>query len=367
MTVITLNAKVLTIAILTAMIASSICYIDIGNSNGESNEPFYITDSNGNVIEFKQTSEHVIILGYGYALSTIDLGCEENIVGVDYYTAKYLVEAGETQFEDLNIGNFYNSDGCVQIATAILQMSEDGTFDLETDWIIAPSYSYITKSGGLIDVLNEYIGEGEYNLITLVGTATSYDDVMEVIDDLGQILGADSSSILEEMEYVQYTITKTVEDNDLSGAAAIQISSSGKVYNTSLMTSIITEILNGVNAGNNGGTATSYSADYSAILQMASHYEDTVIFVDSSYSGIADLKNYLSGYDVVVIEHQWDNICPEVTNCLWVMACALYPDYFTGDVPTVPAEEDNTLLYLGIGIAAAVIIAVVAVILIRKH
>jgi hypothetical protein len=365
--VITLNAKVLTVAILAVMIASSICYIDLGNSDGESNDPFYITDSNGNVIEFEQTSEHVILLGYGYTLSTIDLGCEENIVGVDYYTAKYMVEAGETQFEDLNIGNFYNADGCVQIATAILQMSEDGTFDLETDWIIAPAYTSITKSGGLIDVLNKYIGEGKYNLITLIKSASSYDDVIQVIEDLGKILGANYDVIVNEMEYVEYEITNIVENNNLSGAAAIQISSTGYVYNSSLMTSMITDILNGVNAGNNGGTAASYSTDYGAILQMAAQYENTVIFVDSSYSGITDLKNALPGYEVVVIEHQWDNICPEVTNCLWVMACALYPDYFTGDVPTVPAEEDNTMLYLGIGIVAAAIIAVVAVVLIKKH
>ncbi len=355
------------------MVASSMCYLATGSSSASSDEsdtttPFYIEDSNGNLIEFEQTSNNIILLGYGYTLTTVDLGCEDKIVGVDYYTAQYMVTAGYTQYSDLNIGNFYNADGCVQIATAILQMSEDGTFDLETDWIVAPSYSYITKSGGLIDVLNEYLGENNYNLITLISTATTYDQVMQVVDDLGQILGADSDGILDEMEYIEYKVTNTVKENNLSGAAAIQISSSGKVYNSSLMVSMITTMLNGINAGNNGESAISYSSDKSAILQMAEKYNDTVIFVDSSYTGITELKDYLENYDVVSIEHQWDNICPEVTNCLWVLACAMYPDYFEGDVPTVSSDtNDNTLLYLGVGIAIAAIVAVIAVIAIKKH
>jgi len=359
--------------ILVVMIASSMCYLAAGSSSASSDEsntttPFYIEDSNGNSIEFKQTSDNVIVLGYGYAQTIVDLGSESKIVGVDSYTAKYMVAAGYTQYNDLNIGNFYNPDGCTQIATAILQMSANGTFDLETDWIIAPGYSSITKSGGLIDVLNKNIGEGKYNLITLISTATTYDQVMQVVDDLGQILGADSKGILDEMKYIQNKVTNTVEENELHGAAAIQISSSGNVYNNSLMISMITTMLNGVNAGNNGSSATSYTSDYGAILQMADKYDNTVVFVDSSYTKITELKAYLENYDVVVIEHQWDNICPEVTNCLWVLACAMYPDYFEGDVPTVPSDtNDNTLLYLGVGIAIAAIIAIIAVVAIKKH
>lgn len=359
--------------ILVVMVASSMCYLAAGSSSASSSEndnttPFYIEDSNGNLVEFEQISNNIILMGYGYTMTTVDLGCEDRIVGVDSWTAQYMADAGYTQYNELNIGNFYNADGCVQIATAILQMSEDGTFNLETDWIVAPSYSSITKSGGLVDVLNEYLGENNYNLITLISTATTYDQVMQVVDDLGQILGADSDSILDEMEYVEYEITSIVEENNLSGAAAIQVSSSGKVYNSSLMISMITTMLNGINAGNNGGSATSYSSDKSAVAQMAAEYSNTVIFIDSSFGSITEWKAALSGYEVVIIEHQWDNICPEVTNCLWVLACAMYPDYFEGDVPTVPSDtNDNTLLYLGVGIAIAAIVAVIAVVAIKKH
>lgn len=352
---------------LSVLLASGLCYIDFGASEGDDDSTFYIEDSNGNLIEFNQSANNVVVLGYGYALSVIELGCKDKIVAVDSYTSNYLTEYGETGFDTLSIGNFYNSDGCQQIATAILQMSGNGTFNLETDWIIAPGYSSITKSGGLIDVLNETLGEGKYNLITLVGTATTYGGVMDIIESLGKILGADSSDIIDQMSYVEYMITNTVETNNLSGAALIQMSSSGKIYNSSLLVSIATDILNGVNAGNNGTTTASYSTDNSAILQMASQYSNTVIFVDGGYTGSIDtLKTVLENYDIVLMDKEWNNICPQVSEGLWTIACALYPDYFSGDVPTVEKSNDNTLLYLGVGIAVASIVAVIAVVMLRR-
>ena len=48
------------------------------------------------------------------------------------------------------------------------------------------------------------------------------------------------------------------------------------------------------------------------------------------------------------------------------MACAMYPDIFEGEVPTIPSEESNTLLYVGAVIVVVAIIAVIAVLFMRK-
>ncbi|MCB5279644.1 MAG: hypothetical protein M0P07_01055 [Candidatus Methanomethylophilaceae archaeon] len=365
-----MNKKILALITLTIMITSGLVVLTTGtcnDSNASTDASFYIEDSNGNMIEFEQTSNHVILLGLGFTLSTIDLGCEDKIVGVDYYTDQYMKGIGETQYNDLDLGNYFNADGRTQIATAILQMSENGTFNLDTDWIIAPGYSYIVGSGGLIELLNEILGENNYNLITLVSSATSYDQVTEVVEDLSKIMGVQSSAVVDEMQTVDDIVTETIENNNLSGAAAIQISSSGKIYNSSLGMSIVTENLNGINAGSNGGSS-SYSTDYSAILQMASAYSDTVIFVSESYSDISGLKETLNGYKIVLMESKWDNVCPDVTNCLWVIACALYPDYFSGDVPTVDSgSNENTILYLGAGMAVAIAAIIITTFVMKKH
>ena len=49
------------------------------------------------------------------------------------------------------------------------------------------------------------------------------------------------------------------------------------------------------------------------------------------------------------------------------MACALYPNLFEGDVPEYKGESDNTMLYIAIGGAAAVVILIVAFYLLKRH
>ena len=53
-------------------------------------------------------------------------------------------------------------------------------------------------------------------------------------------------------------------------------------------------------------------------------------------------------------------------NGVWTMACAMYPDIFEGDVPTIPSEESDTLLYVAAVVVVVAIIAVIAVIFMRK-
>ena len=50
------------------------------------------------------------------------------------------------------------------------------------------------------------------------------------------------------------------------------------------------------------------------------------------------------------------------------MACALYPDYFSGDVPTVNSDKDsNIVLYAAVGGGVAVVAIAAAFILMRRH
>ena len=50
------------------------------------------------------------------------------------------------------------------------------------------------------------------------------------------------------------------------------------------------------------------------------------------------------------------------------MACAMYPDYFSGDVPTVKDDGNkDIILYAAIGGVVAVAVIVAAVFLMRRH
>ena len=53
---------------------------------------------------------------------------------------------------------------------------------------------------------------------------------------------------------------------------------------------------------------------------------------------------------------------------VWTMACAMYPDTFEGDVPTVEEpKKNNTALYIGIGVGAAAVVLVAGILFLRKH
>ena len=49
------------------------------------------------------------------------------------------------------------------------------------------------------------------------------------------------------------------------------------------------------------------------------------------------------------------------------MACAMYPDTFEGDVPTVDEPKKNTALYIGIGVGVAAVVLIAGLLFLRKR
>ena len=69
----------------------------------------------------------------------------------------------------------------------------------------------------------------------------------------------------------------------------------------------------------------------------------------------------------VELDGLWNNYSIDSKDGVWTMACAMYPDYFSGDVPTVKAEQDNILLYAAVGAGTAIVVIIAAVFLLRRH
>jgi hypothetical protein len=52
---------------------------------------------------------------------------------------------------------------------------------------------------------------------------------------------------------------------------------------------------------------------------------------------------------------------------VWAMACAMYPDLFSGEVPIVEDErDDNVGIYVAVGVIGALIVAVLAFMFLRS-
>ncbi len=353
--------KIIATLFVSCLVASVFALV-ISEPGSDAAGSFTIKDYSGKDVTFNAPAEHVILLGYGHVLSAVELGCVDKIAAVDNTSATNMKESGITLE---GIGSIFGASGRTQAATAIMQMSDKGKFNLETDWIIAPHYPSYTPL--LVNELDKTLLKGKYKMISIIDDYPNYDKVIESIRSLGKIMGADSTKVVNKMESVKNNIAGVVKNKNLSSAPVIHLSSTEKVYNTSLITTMVEDILKGVNVGKDlTKTGSSYSSDRSAILQMASKHTGTVIFIDAGYTGdMNSLKGALPGYNIVQMTREGNNTGPQLADGLWTVASTVYPDHFSGDAPD-GAATDNTMTYLIVGVVLAVLAIVAAYFLLRK-
>ena len=60
---------------------------------------------------------------------------------------------------------------------------------------------------------------------------------------------------------------------------------------------------------------------------------------------------------IVPLKPMWNNYCIESIDGVWTMACAMYPDHFEDDVPSVPeADSKDIVIYAAIGVVVVAVI-----------
>jgi hypothetical protein len=108
---------------------------------------------------------------------------------------------------------------------------------------------------------------------------------------------------------------------------------------------------------------------------LVEDHPDAIIFIDNSISSnegkLNDFKTAI-GSDaisrVVPLNPLWNNYSVESMNGVWTMACAMYPDLFSGDVPSIDHDtEDNILIYMSVSSVAALAICIGGVVFLRKQ
>ena len=115
-----------------------------------------------------------------------------------------------------------------------------------------------------------------------------------------------------------------------------------------------------------------YEANLTSLVE---DHPDAIIFIDNSISSnegkLNDFKTAI-GSDaisrVVPLNPLWNNYSVESMNGVWTMACAMYPDLFSGDVPSIDHDtEDNILIYMSVSSVAALAICIGGVVFLRKQ
>jgi len=339
------------------LVISAVPSIDTASADSE----FSVTDSTGQSYTFSSPVDHIVTMGYGFTITVVESGCADKIVGIDKYsTYSYTKDERMEVLDDVTeVGTGYTSDKDGILANMV-QLVDSDEFNIDSDVIILNNFTSTLASGGLRDTLINY------GFKVLCYGATSYDEVVSIVEDMAKLLGSEKcSSLASQMVYVKEYIANTLKDNDLTKvASAAYVSYSSNVLKIGNTGSLAVDYIisaGGNNSGQNSSKASpTYAAEASELLQM----DVDVILLDGNYSGTADdfCNDILHTTDITVwkMEKSWNSYGTDALDGLWAVAGYLYPDLFDGPVPDNSSSSDNTLYYViaGVVIAAIVLLAV---------
>lgn len=332
-----------------------------------------VTDGYGTEFTFDDEPAHVITVGKGITSTVIQLGGIDKIVVADSYSKsdtdhvfdklRQYVSEGKIAAN----GNIYSS-GKDQLQTDIVHAADTGdggVFNKETDPVI------ITGGNSYITPIKDYLVSNGFKKILMWNDITEYSKIPDFVDTISKILTGSTSDKATQMRHVSQVIADGIEGH--AKADAFYVTYSGSVFKVGNINSLANSMI-GAAGGNSVTTDDSkakptYEASLTSLMES---HPNAVVFIDQSVitnNKLDDLRTQVGdSTKVVQLKALWNNYSVESMTGVWTMACAMYPDLFSGDVPTVPGKAaNNTILYLGIGLGAAVAVCIVGVMFLRRH
>ena len=331
---------------------------------------FKVKDGKGTEFTYNAPSEKVISVGKGLSATIIEIGYLNKMVVCDSYS----YSATEDVFKDLKTlvdsgdiladGNIYSS-GRTNLINNIVYVTDNDNFNKEKDTMfITGGDSYVTS------IVSDLRAEG-FMKVLVWNDITTYEDLVDYVEVVSMVVSGSTTGKAEQMSYVEKYISDTLGSREKADAFYVTFGSGAfRVGNTgSLATSMI------LAAGGNAVTIKSdkptptYEENLTALIEQ--YGTDTCVFIDNTIASnptyLENLRQMVPGVTLTPLESLWNNYDPDSMDGVWVMACAMYPDTFHGDVPTIP-DDNNSDIWLYAGIAAVIIaiICVVGFIFIRR-
>ena len=355
------------------LLAVSALFVVPSDGSDAASPVIEVKDGLGNEFTFDGPVEQVMTIGKGITATVMDIGQIDKIVVCDSYSKT----DSDTFFDPLRAliddgkiaagGNIYSS-GKAQLQNDMINAAdpETGVFDMERDVvfiIVSPSYGGDTV---------QYLKDKGFRNVMQWYDIKDYSEVTGFAETISKVCTGKVASEVEQMSYVQEKIDgklSSVVESEKKKAFYVTYSGSAfKVGNTgSLATSMILAAGGNVVTIDPSKSGTTYETN---LTKLVEDNPGVVIFVDNTVakdtSRMDELRKQVGDTQLVPLKAIWNNYCIQSMNGVWTMACAMYPDLFEGDVPSIPVEESNTLVYIGAVIVVVAIIAVVAVVFMRK-
>ena len=347
--------------------------VSIVLSGEDSDAAFTVKDGEGTEFTFDGPVDHIMTIGVGATATAIGVGALDKIVVCDSYSktnASSVFDKLRAYIEEGRIaanGNIYSS-GKAQLETDIVDAAEPtkGKFDKDKDVVIAivsPSYK------ANLAFLDTY---GFKNVLYWDSSVKTYDDIIAFVETISMVCNGKVDDNAKRMSLVADTISETLSEVNKAPREAFYITYSSGVYkvgNTSSITTIMIETAGGkVVTKDDSKSASTIEV---SLPMLKENYPDVVIFADSQIADSQDHMNYLRGIfgndqKIIALDGIWNNFSIESATGVWTMACAMYPDLFSGDVPEAGGSTDTTMMYIIAGAVAVVIILAVAFFFMRS-
>ena len=358
-------------ALIVSMLILSV--IPASADESEANSGISVTDGYGTLFNFADEPAHVATIGKGVTATVIQLGGINKIVVADSYSKtdtnsvfdplRSQISAGKTAAG----GNIYSS-GSTQLKTDIVDAADNGRFDKDKDPV------FITGGNSYISPIVEDLRSKGFKKVMAWNDITEYDSIPVFVGTISRILSGTEAPVVEQMRNVPDTIEAGLSGHPLRDA--FYVTYSGSAFKVGNINSLANSMI--IAAGGNSITTDdskakpTYEANLTALID---DHPDAVIFLDTSISGNADRLNALkiavgeTAYNnAVPLESLWNNYSVESMNGVWIMACAMYPDLFTGDVPSVDKSQPNNVpAYLSVSCIAALAICIGGTMFLRKQ
>ena len=361
-----------------AMFALSTAAI-VASSDVSADSGFYITDGKGNTIHFDGPVDHIITIGVGVTATVLQLGYGEKIVVADKYSADNKAKVFDqlrqriSEGKAVADGTIYSS-GVDALKSNVIDAADTekgGVFDKYRDvMILTGSDTYLINNG-----LLKYFQDNGFRVLVW-NDIVEYADVIVFAEKMSLIVSGSISPEINKMRNVVKVIDdKLKEEKVVDKTEAFYLTYSGNVFKVGNVGSIATSMI--VAAGGNAITIdtsrseSTYERNLTEII--ATYGTDVVIFADSANivqkpDRLEELEKQV-GRDVKIVELDplWNNYSIESMQGVWTMACAMYPDYFQGDVPEVDTSSGNDALVMFIaGVVLSIVTAGVVIYLMRK-
>ena len=364
-------AKVIALAVMAVMIVSVLPAALTDHSDASAS--ITITDGLGKEFTFEDEPSHIVTVGKGITATAIQLGAIGKIVVADSYSFK----DSNTVFDILRTyvnegkiaagGNIYSS-GKAQLQTDIVYAADNGKFDREKDPV------FITGGNSYITPIIDYLTTNGFKKVLAWNDITEYDRIADFVGTVSKIIDGSESDKVAQMRHVSEVIADGVKDKTLR--EAFYVTYSGSAFKVGNVNSLANSMISAAGGKSVTTDDTKAKPTYETNLtKLVEDHPNAIIFIDdsikSNQANLDSLKTAI-GEDafnnrVVPLNPLWNNYSIESMNGVWTMACAMYPDTFEGDVPTVDEPKKNTAMYIGIGVGVAAVVLIAGLLFLRKH